>query len=203
VVDRLAADLQTAYPEMKGFSPRNLLFMRAFAEAFPDLELVKQVVSHLPWGHAVRLVQRVKDPKQRLFYAQRAISEGWSRSILELRIDARTHERQGRAVHNFDKTLAPADSDMVAQIFKAPYLFDFLGTADVRREHELEQALVDHIQKFLLELGVGFAFVGRQVRLEIGDQEFVLDLLFYHLKLRAFVVIELKAVPFEPSSPAS
>jgi len=199
VIDRLAADLRAAFPAMKGFSPRNLLSMRSFAEAYPDPEMVKQVVSHLPWGHVLRLLQREKDPEVRAWYAHQAIGQGWSRSILELQMDRRAHERQGKAITNFPATLPPADSDMATQVFKDPYLFDFLGTADPRREREVEQALVDHIQHFLLELGAGFAFVGRQVHLEVGDQDFYVDLLFYHLKLRCYVIVELKATAFDPA----
>lgn len=199
VIDRLATDLREAFPGMKGFSPRNLLFMRSFAEAYPEAEIVKQVVSPLPWGHIVRLLQREKNSEIRTWYARQAIVQGWSRSILELHMDRRAHERQGKAITNFPTTLPPADSDMATQVFKDPYLFDFLGTADPRREREVEQALVDHIQRFLLELGAGFAFVGRQVHLEVGDQDFYVDLLFYHLKLRCYVIVELKAVPFDPA----
>ncbi len=129
VIDRLAADLREAFPEMKGFSPRNLLFMRSFAEAYPDAKNVKQLVSQLPWGHIIRLLQRVKEPNAREWYIQAAIKHGWSRSILAMQIDARAHARQGKAITNFPATLPPADSDMAAQIFKDPYLFDFLGTA--------------------------------------------------------------------------
>jgi predicted nuclease of restriction endonuclease-like (RecB) superfamily len=199
IIDRLAADLREAFPDMKGFSPRNLLFMRSFAEACPDAEKVKQLVSQLPWGHIIRLLQRVKSPEIREWYIRKSIEHGWSRSILELQIDGGAHQRQGKAISNFRDTLPPTESDLAAQVFKDPYLFDFLGTADPRREREIEQALVDHIQRFLLELGSGFAFVGRQVPLEVGDQDFQIDLLFYHLKLRCYVVIELKAVPFEPA----
>ena len=198
VIDRLSMDLREAYPDMQGFSPRNLLFMRSFAEAWPDVEKVKQLVSQLPWGHVIRLLQRVKEPATREWYIRKSIEQGWSRSILELQIDGQAHERQGKALTNFKATLPPDDSDMAGQIFKDPYLFDFLGTADPRREREVEQALVDHIQRFLLELGSGFAFVGRQVQLAFESRDFYLDLLFYHLKLRCYVVIELKAVPFEP-----
>jgi predicted nuclease of restriction endonuclease-like (RecB) superfamily len=198
VIDRLSADLREAYPDMSGLSPRNLLFMRSFAAAYPDLAIVKQLVSLLPWGHIIRLLQRIKDPDTRLWYAKASIEQGWSRNILEFQIDAYAHERQGKAITNFPATLPPAESDMAAQIFKDPYLFDFLGTADPRREREVEQALIDHIQRFLLELGAGFAFVGRQVHLEFASHDFYLDLLFYHLKLRCFVVVELKAVPFDP-----
>jgi len=180
-------------------SARNLLFMRSFAEACPDAEKVKQLVSQLPWGHVIRLLQRVKEPEVREWYIRESIEHGWSRSILELQIDGRAHERHGKALTNFKATLPPADSDMAAQVFKDPYLFDFLGTADPRREREVEQALVDHIQRFLLELGSGFAFVGRQVQLAFASRDYFLDLLFYHLKLRCYVVIELKAVPFDPA----
>jgi predicted nuclease of restriction endonuclease-like (RecB) superfamily len=198
VIDRLSADLRKAFPDMRGLSTRNLLSMKLFADAFPDGTITKQPVSQLPWGHVIRLLQMVKDSAVRDFYIQQTISHGWSRSILEIQIQNRLHLRAGRAQSNFALTMPPVDSDMAAQLFKDPYLFDFLGTADPRREAEVEQALVDHIQQFLLELGAGFAFVGRQVHLEVGDEDFYLDLLFYHLKLRRYVVIELKARAFEP-----
>jgi predicted nuclease of restriction endonuclease-like (RecB) superfamily len=140
----------------------------------------------------------VKDPDARDFYIQQALTHGWSRSILEMQIQNRLHLRAGKAVNNFAQTMPPADSEMAAQLFKDPYLFDFLGTADPRREAEVEQALMDHVQRFLLELGSGFAFVGRRVHLEVGGDDFYLDLLFYHLRLRRYVVIELKARAFEP-----
>jgi len=198
VIDRLAADLQEAFPDMGGLTPRNLFSMRAFAEAFPDGPIVKQPVSQLPWGQIIRLIQMVKAPATRDFYIRETITHGWSRAILEIQIQNQLHLRVGMAQNNFDLTMPPAESDMAAQLFKDPYLFDFLGTADPRREAEMEQALVDHIQKFLIELGTGFAFVGRQVRLEVGGEDYPLDLLFYHLKLRRYVVIELKARAFTP-----
>jgi predicted nuclease of restriction endonuclease-like (RecB) superfamily len=160
---------------------------------------VQRVVAQLPWRQNIALLERLDDRKSRLWYARQAIAHGWSRSILGLRIDGRAHARQGKAVTNFRDTLPPAESDLATQVFKDPYLFDFLGTADPRREREIEQSLVDHIQRFLLELGAGFAFVGRQVPLEVGDQDFQIDLLFYHLALRCYVVVELKAVPFDPA----
>jgi predicted nuclease of restriction endonuclease-like (RecB) superfamily len=198
IIDRLSADLRDAYPEMQGFSPRNLLFMRSFAATYPDPQIVKQLVSQLPWGHIVRLMQRVKDGDARQWYMREAIRHGWSRSVLEVQIDGNAHRRTGRTQNNFEATLPPADSDLAGQVFKDPYLFDFLGTADPRREREVEQALVDHIQRFLLELGTGFALVGRQVHLEVGNEDFYIDLLFYHLKLRRYIVIELKATAFDP-----
>ncbi len=198
VIDRLSGDLRQAFPDMKGFSPRNLKYMRAFAAAWPKRAIVQQAAAQIPWSHNCMLLDRVPAAPTRMWYIQATIEGGWSRNILALQIDGRAHTREGKALTNFAKALPPAESDLAAQAFKDPYLFDFLGTADPRREHEVEQALVDHIQRFLLELGTGFAFVGRQVPLEVGDQDFVIDLLFYHLKLRCYVVVELKAVPFEP-----
>ena len=199
IIDRLSADLRAAYPDMQGFSPRNLKYMRAFAAAWPDPAFVQAPLAQITWYHNIALLEQLGDADTRLWYARRALLHGWSRNVLVLQIENRVHERHGKAVSTFARTMPPADSDMAEQIFKDPYLFDFLGTADPRREREVEQALVDHIQRFLLELGTGFAFVGRRVHLEVGDQDFYLDLLFYHLKLRCFVVLELKTVPFDPA----
>jgi len=149
-------------------------------------------------GQVIRLLQMVKDPAARDFYIQQTLTHGWSRSILEIQIQNQLHLRSGKAQNNFALTMPPVESDLATQLFKDPYLFDFLGTADPRREAEVEQALVDHIQQFLIELGAGFAFVGRQVHLEVGNEDFYLDLLFYHLKLRRYVVLELKARAFVP-----
>ena len=198
VIDRLAADLQEAFPDMRGLSSRNLLAMKVFAREFPDGPIAQQAVAQLPWGHVLQIMQRIKAPAARDYYIREALAHGWSRSILEIQIQNQLHLRTGKAQNNFALTMPPADSDMAAQLFKDPYLFDFLGTADPRREAEVEQSLIDHIQKFLLELGTGFAFVGRQVRLEVGGEDYPLDLLFYHLKLRRYVVIELKARAFTP-----
>ena len=198
VVDRLSTDLRGAFPDMSGLSPRNLKYMRAFAAAWPDPAIVQARLHNLTWYHQLALLEKVSDAKTRLWYADQAIEHGWSRNVLALHIERRFHDRRGRAVSNFATTLPPADSDMAAQIFKDPYLFDMLGTADPRREAEVEQSLVDHVQTFLLELGAGFAFVGRQVPLEVGGSDFWIDLLFYHVKLHRYVVVELKAVPFEP-----
>lgn len=202
VIDRLAADLRDAFPEMKGFSPRNLKYMRAFAAAWPDGKVVQEALAQVTWYHNITLLEKLTTAEDRLWYAARTVEHGWSRNILALQIESRSHLRQGKAQNNFPATLPPPESDMAVQIFKDPYLFDFLGTAAPRREAELESGLVDHIQKFLLELGQGFAFVGRQVHLEIGDDDFYLDLLFYHLKLRRYVVIELKARKFAPGDGA-
>ena len=199
VIDRLAADLTEAYPDMKGLSPRNLKYMRAFAAAWPERSIVQEPLARIPWYHHIALMEKCRTPTERLWYARQSAEQGWSHNILSIQIESRVHEHQGKAVTNFAATLPPVRSDLAAQVFKDPYLFDFLGTADPRREREVEQALVDHIQRFLLELGAGFAFVGRQVHLEIGDQDYHLDLLFYHLKLRCYVVVELKAVAFDPA----
>jgi len=198
IIDRLSEDLKEAFPEMSGFSPRNLKYMRRFASEWPQREIVQEVLAQITWYHNLALLEKSKEPETRLWYARKTVENGWSRNILAMQIESRLHERQGKAPNNFALTMPPQDSDMAAQVFKDPYLFDFLGTADTRKEREVELALVDHVQKFLLELGAGFAFVGRQVLLEVGDQDFRLDLLFYHLKLRCYVVIELKAVPFDP-----
>lgn len=196
VIDRLSEDLRDAFPDMQGLSPRNLKYMRAFAAAWPDHRIVQRTVAQIPWRSNLTLLDKVEDAHTRLWYAQKVREEGWSREVLAVQIASRLHERAGKAVTNFPATLPPEDSDLANQVFKDPYLFDFLGAAATRTEREIEQALVDHVQRFLLELGAGFAFVGRQVLLEVGDQDFFADLLFYHLKLRRYVVVELKAVPF-------
>jgi predicted nuclease of restriction endonuclease-like (RecB) superfamily len=199
VIDRLAADIRTAYPDMSGFSSRNLRYMRSFATTWTSRPILQQLAAKLPWGHHMVLLDALDDQATRCWYAAQAIEHGWSRSILGLQIGRKAHARHGRAANNFKQTLPPSVSDFAAQVFKDPYLFDFLGTADPRREQEVELSLVAHIEKFLLELGAGFAFVGRQVPLEVGDKDLRIDLLFYHLKLRRFVVVELKSVDFEPS----
>lgn len=198
VIDRLAHDLRTAFPEMKGFSRANLMYMRAFAEAWPDAEIVQQTVGQLPWGHNVVLLTRLKDPQQRLAYAQSAITHGWSRNVLNIHIETRLLERSGKAVTNFDACLPKPQSDLARESLKDPYRLDFLGIGREAGEREIENALVKHVTEFLLELGAGFAFVGRQVLLDVGGDEFFIDLLFYHLKLRCYVVIELKAGKFKP-----
>jgi predicted nuclease of restriction endonuclease-like (RecB) superfamily len=199
VIDRLAADLQERFPDTKGFSPRNLKYMRTFAAAWPDWSIVQRSVAQLPWRHQIALLEKLDGSDLRLWYARTALEQGWSRNVLVHHIDGQLHQRAGRAVTNFADTMPPPDSDLAQQATRDPYLFDFVGIADIRREHDLEQALTDHVEKFLLELGQGFAFVGRQVHLEIGDADFYADLVFYHLRLRCFVVIELKVGDFDPS----
>ena len=198
VVERLAQDLRRAFPDMKGFSRANLLYMRAFAEAYPDSLIVQQVAGQIPWFHNVILIEKIKDPATRLWYARKTIENGWSRAVLAHQIECGLHERQGKAVTNFDRTLPPPQSDLAQQTLKDPYVFDFLSMAEDTAERELERGLVEHVRKFLLELGVGFAFVGSQYHLEVEGDDFYLDLLFYHLRLRCFVVIDLKTEQFKP-----
>ncbi len=198
VIDRLGRDLREAFPEMKGFSRANLLYMRAFAEAWTDFEIVQQSVGQLPWGHNVLLLNRIKEQEARLFYVQKAIAENWSRTTLEVHIKNRLHERQGKAVTNFAARLPAPTSALAQETLKDPYLFDFLSLGEDVQEREIENALMQHITRFLLELGNGFAFVGRQYRLEVNGDEFFIDLLFYHIRLKCYVVVELKATAFKP-----
>ena len=199
IIDRLAADLRERFPAARGYSPRNLKYMRAFAAAWPDPAIVQRTVAQLPWRHHIALMEKLADPQLRLWYASQATENGWSRDVLAHHITTRLHERTGTAVSNFANTLPPGDSDLAQQATRDPYLFDFLGHTQIYRERDLEHGLITHLEKFLLELGQGFAFVGRQVHLEIGDQDFYADLLFYHLRIRAYVVIELKATDFDPA----
>ena len=244
VIPRLAADLQIEFPDMQGFSERNIGRMIAFYREYPDLfsilpqavanlpagesssilpqavaqldraakvpqpaaqlgghsnaSIMQQLAAQLPWGHHVWLIERVKNRADRFWYMQQAVAHGWSRSILSAQIAAKAHRGAGKAITNFSATLPPVQSDLAQQTLKDPYLFDFLTLATAARERDLEQGLIDHIQKFLVTLGVGFAFVGRQVNLSVGGQDYYLDLLFYHLKLRCFVVIDLKIEAFKP-----
>ena len=198
IIERLAQDLRSAFPNIKGFSPRNLKYMRAFAEAWPDAEFVQQSAAQLPWFHLCTLIDKVKTPDARNWYLAKAINHNWSRNILVMQIESRLLERSGQAVTNFPASLPKPQSDLARESLKDPYRFDFLGLTDDAQERDIEHALVKHVTEFLLELGAGFAFVGRQVLLDVGGEEFIIDLLFYHLKLRCYVVIELKGGKFKP-----
>ena len=156
------------------------------------------LVTGLPWGHNVLLMEKIKDRQEREWYMSQCLKHGWSRNILDIHIKNHSYERRGKATTNFDRTLPPIHSDMAQQTLKDPYIFDFLTIDNKFRERELETELLKHIQEFLIELGVGFAFVGRQYHIEVGNTDFYIDLLFYHLKLRCYVVIELKRGPFKP-----
>ena len=176
VIDRMAKDLKDAFPDMSGFSPRNIKYMRKFAECWPDFEIVQRVVAQIPWRTNRMLLDKLDTQEERIWYAHKTIENGWSSTILDLQIQSKLIERTGKSVNNFPVALPPADSDMANQIFKDPYLFDFLGTDMPRREVEIERKLTEHM----------------------GGDVFYIDLLFYHLKLRCYVVIELKACDFEP-----
>ena len=198
VIDRLSKDLSAEFPEIKGFSIRNLKYMRKFAEAWQDDQKVQQVVALLPWGHNIVLLDKFSDNEPRLWYAQKAIEHGWSRNVLIHQIESGLIARTGQAVNNFSQTLPDIHSDLAVQTFKDPYVFDFLSLGEAYHERELETALIQHITSFLLELGTGFAFVGKQIHIEVGGDDFYVDLLFYHLQLRCYVVIELKTGDFKP-----
>lgn len=198
VIERLAHDLRTAFPDMKGFSPRNLKYMRAFAEAWTEPEFVQQAAAQIPWGHNLVLLDRLNTGAERRWYAAKSIEHNWSRNVLVMQIETRLLERSGTAVTNFPVSLPKPQSDLARESLKDPYRLDFLGLTDEAQERDIEHALVKHVTEFLLELGAGFAFVGRQVMLDVGGDEFFIDLLFYHLKLRCYVVIELKAGKFKP-----
>ncbi|MEO1134906.1 MAG: PDDEXK nuclease domain-containing protein, partial [Cyanobacteria bacterium J06639_1] len=198
VILQLSQDLKREFPEMRGFSRTNLLYMRSFAEAYPDLQIVQQLAGQIPWFHNCVLLDKVKAPEQRLWYIKQTIKHGWSRNVLVLQIESRLCDRQGAAPTNFAKTLPHPQSDLAQQLLKDPYTFDFLSISAEAKERDIERSLVAHIQEFLLELGAGFAFVGRQFPLEIGGEDYRIDLLFYHVKLHCYVIIELKAGKFQP-----
>jgi predicted nuclease of restriction endonuclease-like (RecB) superfamily len=198
VIDSLARDLHQSFPEMKGLSPRNLKYMRALAEAWPEESIVQQAAAQIPWFHNCTLLDKLKDPLERLWYTQQTIAHGWSRNVLILQIESGLYRRQGKAISNFEVALPKPQSDLAQQLLKDPYNFDFLTLDKDARERDIERGLLDHLRQFLLELGSGFAFVGSQVPLEVGGEDYRLDLLFYHLKLRAFIVAEVKSTVFRP-----
>ena len=219
VISRLARDLHNELPEEKGFSERNIKRMLAFYREYPHLRFVPQIVAQIescptvpqpvalfpveliqsvPWGHHAELMTRIKEPAMRKWYMQATVENGWSRNILLMQIESAAHQRQGSLASNFAKHLPPPDSDLVQQTLKDPYIFDFLTLKTDFHERELETGLIAHLEKFLLELGQGFAFVGRQYHLDIGEKDFYIDLLFYHLNLRCYVVIDLKRGDFKP-----
>jgi predicted nuclease of restriction endonuclease-like (RecB) superfamily len=217
VVSRLAKDLAAEFPEVSGFSVRNLDYMLSFVEAWapvtilqrPVAKLLSQPVppsddtppaplSLLPWSTNLILLHKLKDPATRLWYARKTVEHGWSRTVLTVQIESRLHLRSGKAITNFAHPLPPAQLDLAREVLKDPYLFDFITLGEAAHERDLERGLVEHVQQLLLELGTGFAFVGRQVHLAVGDEDFYLDLLFYHLRLRCFVLVDLKMKSFEP-----
>jgi len=222
IVERLASDIRKDFPGVEGFSPRNVWRMRAFylawgpSESMPitvqkknrkelpqavadlDRRSPPQPVAEIPWGHNVILLEKLTNSDQRLWYARQVIAGGWSRSMLEHWIDSELYSRQGKAVTNFKTALAPPQSDLAREIMRDPYNFDFLSLREQAEERELEDGLLAHMRKFLIELGAGFAFVGQQTHLVVDGEDYYIDLLFYHLKLRSYVVIDLKTTRFKP-----
>ena len=193
----MSYDLKEAFPDMSGFSPRNLKYMRKFAETWTDFEIVQRTVAQIPWRSNITLLDKLNDNEIRLWYAQKVLEFGMGKDMLVFQIESQIHKRKGAVISNFKQVLPPLTSDLTQQTFKDPYILDFLGTDIPRREKELEKKLINHIQKFLLELGQGFAFVGRQVHVEFESADYYFDLLFYHQKLRCYIVVELKAGNFK------
>ncbi|MFJ2619208.1 YhcG family protein [Glutamicibacter sp. NPDC087344] len=198
VIDRLSADLRDRSPDIEGFSPRNLKYMRSFAETWFSEAIVQQPVAQLPWGHNLILLDKLDDESTRLWYARMALSEGWSRNHLVRQIETRLHERSGQATSNFSTTVPASASAIVQAATKDPYVFDFLEITESHNERALEGQFLQHVERFLLELGRGFAFVGRRLRLDVAGDEYFPDLIFYNFILRRFVVVELKVTKFDP-----
>lgn len=202
VIDKLSKDIQSSFPNMKGFSPRNLRYMRTFACTYQDFEFLQQVVAKLPWGQNIALLSKLNTSEERQWYAKKAIQKGWSRNVLIHQIEGDLYNRQGVKDHkttNFLEVLSSPTSELAQDMIKDPYKFDFLEIGEEAKEREIEKSLVEHIKEFLLELGSGFAFVGQQYHLEVAEQDFYIDLLFYNILLRCYVVIELKAGEFKPA----
>jgi predicted nuclease of restriction endonuclease-like (RecB) superfamily len=198
VIDRLSADLHAAFPQMKGFSIRNLKYMRSFAETYPDQQFVQEVLAQITWYHHITLLEKVKDEQERVWYIQQAIEHGWSRNVLWHHIDTGLFHRKGKAVTNFPTTLPALTSDLATNILKDPYVFDFITASDEHKERHVQALLLANIRRFLLELGVGFTFVGSNYHIVVGGEDYYIDLLFYHIRLRCYIVIELKAGSFKP-----
>jgi predicted nuclease of restriction endonuclease-like (RecB) superfamily len=196
---QMSRDLQKAFPDMKGFSKRNLELMRQWYTFWINKsEIAKQLVSQIPWGHNLVIITKIKNYEEALFYVQKTIENNWSRAVLTHQIESKLYQREGKAITNFQTVLTKPQSDLADQTLKDPYIFDFLTIREKHDEKELEEALVNHVTKFLLELGTGFSFISRQYKLTVSDDDFFIDLLFYHIRLHCYVVVELKAVKFKP-----
>lgn len=200
-IDNLSIDLKLEFPNIKGFSIRNLKYMRKIAEEYSSFEFVQQVVAQIPWGHNIVLLDKIKNTEERKWYIKESIKNGWSRNILNMQIDSKLYERQAisEKVNNFKNTLHDVQSDLAIQTMKDPYLFDFISLKGKVKEFELENAMINKIKDVLIELGNGFAFVGNQYKLTVSDKDYFIDLLFYHLKLKCYIVVELKVREFEPT----
>lgn len=205
--DKLSQDLKREFPDMSGFSATNIKYMKRFYMFYNQYDIIRQQlvdelesnIFKIPWGHSIYIISKCRTIDEALFYVNQTIDNGWSRAILEHNIDSDLYKRKRNAISNFSNVLPDIQSDLANQILKDPYNFDFLTITNDYNEKELEKALTDNITNFLLELGKGFAYVGKQIQLEVGGKMFFTDLLFYHLELRCFVVIELKNRDFDPS----
>lgn len=198
IVDQLAKDLTAAFPDMKGFSRRNLLYMRSFAEQWSEVEFVQQAVAQLPWGHNILIITKCSSVAEARFYIEQTLKQGWSRDVLALQLKSNLFAHAGKAVTNFSRTLPLPQSDLAQQTLKDPYTFDFMAMTAPFNERDVERQLTQHITQFLLELGKGFAFIGRQYHLEVAGNDYYIDLLFYHVTLKCYVVVELKNRKFIP-----
>lgn len=224
IIDRLASDLRLEFPDFKGFSPRNLSYMKAFAEAYPEFLLgqsttdvilqhpaaklqdndnqeytiLQHPAAKLPWTQHQVILDKVKDKEKRLFYLQKSAENAWSRNVLSLQIESQLFERQGNAITNFSTTLPALDSDLARETIKSPYIFDFLSITEEMKERDVEKALIQHLKAFMLELGKGFAYIGNQKNLNVKGDDFFLDLLFFNYHLNCFVIFELKLGEFKP-----
>ena len=199
---RLSKDLMAEFPDMKGFSERNLKYIRQWyvfysKEKTFGQQLVAQIIQ-IPWGHNIAIISKCRNIEEALFYVQKTSTHSWSRSVLIHQIEIGLYKREGKAITNFPLTLPRPQSDLAHQTLKDPYIFDFLSMSADYNERELEKGLMEHLMNFLLELGAGFAFIGRQVPVQVGDREFFIDLLFYHTRLHCYIVVELKTENFEP-----
>ena len=197
-IENIAMELKLEFPDLKGFSGRNLRSMKLFYEEYADNKIWQQAAAKLPWWHNMLLIQKIKDEDVRLIYAKACLENGWSRSVLEMQIESQYHLRIGNSTNNFKAVLPPLDSDMVEQSFKDPYIFDFLTLREGYKERELEKSMIERIRDVLLELGNGWSFMGSQYKITVGDKDYFVDLLFYHLKLRCYIAVELKATEYIP-----
>jgi predicted nuclease of restriction endonuclease-like (RecB) superfamily len=197
VIERLSRDLKQEFPDMKGFSTRNLGYMKAFAAAWPDERILQQAAAKIPWGHNMLILEKLKSPEERQWYIQKTIENGWSRNVLALQIENGIYNPLGSATSNFESTLPAPQSDLAQQLLKDPYNFEFLTLSEDAKEQDLKRALLARMRDFLLELGIGFSFVGSQYQLDIGGEDFYLDMLFFHIELRCYVIIELKMGDFK------
>jgi predicted nuclease of restriction endonuclease-like (RecB) superfamily len=198
VIENISKDLRAEFPEMRGLSARNLVYMQTFAKAYPDFSITQEVLAQITWYHNITLLDKVKNYEERLWYVHETAKNGWSRNVLVAQIQTGLYKRQGKSVNNFQNTLPSPQSDLAREIIKDPYNLQFLDIQGKFHERELEEKLIDHIRKFLLELGQGFAFIGNQYHIELEDEDYYLDMLMYHVKLKCYVVIELKTGKFKP-----